>query len=43
VLIVSRGISYYVQLLLCGLLTVVSIFVLGKDKAKRLREEERVH
>lgn len=43
VLIVSRGISYYVQLLLCGLLTVVSVFVLGKDRAKRLREEERIH
>ena len=40
VLIVSRGISYYVQLLLCGLMTVISVFVLGRDKAKRIEEEQ---
>lgn len=38
-LIVSRGISYYAQLLLCALMTVFSVFVLGKNKARRLEEE----
>lgn len=41
VLIVSRGVSYYAQLLLCALLTVFSVFVLGRDKAKRLEEQVR--
>ena len=40
VLIVSRGISYYVQLLICGLITFLSFFVLGKDKARRIRQEQ---
>lgn len=39
VLIVSRGISYYVQLVLCGLLTVFSVFVLGKDREARIGQE----
>jgi uncharacterized membrane protein YbhN (UPF0104 family) len=36
-MVLSRGISYYTQLLICGIMTVVSSFVIG-DKRKKGRE-----
>ncbi len=41
-MLVSRGLSYYIELIICALFTVVALFIIGRKDRERGKEDDRI-